>query len=163
VLDILDATETILKSAQCKLCWQKLKNDFAKKLEIPQNSRDVIGSQIDDETNAGRTIRHRKNYVTCWDKEWESLYRSFLRDPFRPYFHGSTRKGRSDGKLSILSKSHTLAARLGVPSTNLLSARSGHSSQIKEINNYALTKHMYKIYHNIFPHIINDFNITTNI
>ena len=32
--------------------------------------------------------------------------------------------------------------------------------QIKDIYNYELAKHMYKIYHNIFPdYIINGFNI----
>jgi len=36
--------------------------------------------------------------------------------------------------------------------------------QIKDIYNYELTKHMYKIYHNIFPdYIINSFNISTTI
>jgi len=33
--------------------------------------------------------------------------------------------------------------------------------QIKDIYNYELAKHMYKIYHNIFPdNIINSFNIS---
>jgi len=66
----------------------------------------------------------RKNYVECWDKECETLYRSFLRvlrEPLRLYYLGYNRKSRSDGrKLLIPSNSRTLATRRGELSTYLL-------------------------------------------
>jgi len=44
-----------------------------------------------------------------------------LIEPLRPYYLGSGRRSRSDGrKLSIPSTSRTLAARRGEPSTNIL-------------------------------------------
>jgi len=71
----------------------------------------------------------RKNYVPCWDKECETLYRSFIRapvgllliEPPRPSSLDYNRKSRSDGrKLLTPSTSRTLAARCGEQSTNLL-------------------------------------------
>ena len=71
---------------------------------------------------------HRKNYAPCWDKECETLYRSFIRAPVglpltelpRPYSLDYNRS-RSDGrKLSTPSTSRTPAARRGESSTNLL-------------------------------------------
>jgi len=73
--------------------------------------------------------RRRKNYVPCWDKECETLYRSFigaqwglpLTEPPRPYSLEYSRRSRIDGrKLSTPSTSRTPAARRGEPSTNLL-------------------------------------------
>jgi len=69
-----------------------------------------------------------KNYVPCCDKQCETSYRSFTRDPvaltliepLRPYSLGSGRS-RGDGrKLSIPSTSRTLAPWRGEPSTTLL-------------------------------------------
>jgi len=39
-----------------------------------------------------------KNYVPFWVKECEPQWGMTLMEPLRPYFHGSNRRGRSDGK-----------------------------------------------------------------
>ena len=68
--------------------------------------------------------------MPCWDKECETLYRSFIRAPVGTdsdraasslLYIGSGKRSRSDGrKLSIPSTSRTLAERCVEPSTNLL-------------------------------------------
>jgi len=68
----------------------------------------------------------RKNYVPYWDKECETLYRSFIRVPVGTDSDKTTsslfdynRRSRSDmRKLSSPSTSRTLAARRGEPSIN---------------------------------------------
>ena len=73
------------------------------------------------------TLSRGKNYVPCWDKECEILYRSFLRTTMgtdsdraaSSILHDWTIRSRSDGKkLSIPSISRTPAARRAAPSTN---------------------------------------------
>jgi len=74
------------------------------------------------------SLGRRKNYVPCWDKECETLYRSFIRapvgtasEPPRPYSIDYNRRSRSDGrKLSTPSTSRTLATRRVEQSTNIL-------------------------------------------
>ena len=82
-------------------------------------------------SSAKQCIPHgrRKNYVPCWDKEWETLYHSFT---WAPVGTDSDRAALSLlsrieqkkqewwKKLSIPSTSRTLAARHGASSTNLL-------------------------------------------
>jgi len=86
--------------------------------------------------------------VPCWDKD--TLYRPFLRapkgltlaEPPRPDFHGSTRRGRSDGnKLSIPSSSRN---RKAWSTINILCNCSRPSSHLCPVSANSIASHLVK-------------------
>ena len=80
---------------------------------------------------------HCKNYVPCWDKECETLYRCFVWAPVGTdsdraasslLFQLEQKKQERCEELSIPSTSRTLAPRRETSTNNKLTGRSGHSS-----------------------------------